>query len=328
MNSRTPRRSARALSTVGTLVAAGVLSLLLALGYSGYRGARTLVHIAQAESNLKQIGTAMELFYSKYSSYPPQGADLVAVLAPYVRNLSAFRNPLADEATPGQVLSQLYREPSLSELDSVGHYVTAFVSSDCSIAVVLRRGGRVESYTALSLPSDPGGMIAMLSSPAASHVGPGAPPQPASQPEPQPEPPAEPVSGGTLGGDVNLNSSNSDDFEFELLRPDGTRITRDDLLASNGSLVYTGPAVLIRLKPKGNGNQNTLTLNGQVYQLDNSKRYIFLTLSGGSMVVHLYNAKAGKGKAMGQWWIALNAVGAKIVVCNCHGECTCVEANL
>jgi hypothetical protein len=43
------------------------------------------------------------------------------------------------------------------------------------------------------------------------------------------------------------------------------------------------------------------------------------------MAVHLYNSKPGRGKAMGKWWIAINATNAQIVLCNCQGECTCLE---
>ncbi|MBM4036405.1 MAG: hypothetical protein FJ291_32110 [Planctomycetes bacterium] len=301
----------------GAIAVTAVLGMLMGLGYGVWRGTRASARAVQAVSNLRQVGVALDLFFNKYSSYPPQGADLVAVLAPYVRDVNVFTNPLADEETPGQTLSRLYREPNLGELDSAGHYLTALASSDGSVAVVLKTGARVDRYTNLSLPNDPASIVAILSNE--------TPPTPAPEEPPQPEP--EPGTGSSVGGEVNLNPNNNGDFEFDLLKPDGTHITRDDLRASDGSLTYSGPAAWVRLKPKGNGNQNTLTLNGQVYHLDNSNHYVFLALRGGSMVVHLYNSKAGRGNAMGKWWLAVNATRAKVIICTHQGECTCVEDN-
>ena len=317
------QKPTRGLGLVEVIAVVAALGMLTGLGFATWRGARASIRVSQAESNLRQVGTALDLFFNKYGSYPPQGANLVAVLAPCVRDINVFRNPLLDEETPGQAVSQLYRKPSLRELDSPGHYITALVSSDGSMAVVLKSGARVESYTALSLPKDPASVVAILSGSDSPNPG------PETLPEPEAEPETEPETGSAVVGDVNINPSNNDDFEFDLMKPDGTHITRDDLKAFGSSLAYRGPAVYIRIKPKGNGNQNTLTVNGQVYQLGNGNRYVILALPGGSMVVNLYNSKAGKGngKAMGKWWIAINATGAKVILCTCEGECHCVEDN-
>ena len=67
---------------------------------------------------------------------------------------------------------------------------------------------------------------------------------------------------------ININPNNNSDFEFYLEKPDGSTITRDDLHADR-DLDYNGPATLIRFKPKGNGNQNSLTVNGTAYALQN-----------------------------------------------------------
>ncbi|MBM4038731.1 MAG: hypothetical protein FJ290_09465 [Planctomycetes bacterium] len=291
-----------------------VVGLMLALGYSIYKGARLNTKVAVAENNLKHVGLALDLFFHRYGAYPPQGADLVAVLAPYVRNLEVFRNPLANEDIPGRTLTELYREPALRELDGPNHYITAFVSADGSTAVLLRSGSNVERLNNLSLPSDPAGVVAVLSA---------VPAQGTMPAQPQPEPGPEPDPGtGDVGGDINLNPNNSD-FEFDLRKPDGSSITADDLRDSSGALVYIGEAVRVLFKPKGNGNQSTLTLNGQVYRLENMNRYLIVRLQGGSMTVHLFNSKAGRGAAMGKWWLAITATGARISICNCQGECQC-----
>jgi len=116
-------------------------------------------------------------------------------------------------------------------------------------------------------------------------------------------------SGSEAAGVVNVNPTNGNDFEFQLNKPDGSVITRDDLMASGGTLDYRGPATQVRFKPKGNGNQNSLQLNGQPYPLQNGTLY---TLSSDNMTLHLYNDKGGRGNAMGRWWMdeitATNAV--------------------
>ena len=68
----------------------------------------------------------------------------------------------------------------------------------------------------------------------------------------------------------------------------------------------------IRVKPKGNGNQNGLTVDGEPYSLANKHLYI---ISSDDLVVHLYNNKRNrKGKAMGKWWIDVNANDATIEI--------------
>jgi hypothetical protein len=111
----------------------------------------------------------------------------------------------------------------------------------------------------------------------------------------------------TVSGRVNLNPNNSADNEFTLTKPDGSIITRDVLQAaedvpSDGTF-YFGDAVNVRFKPKGNGNQNTIVLNGAPYWVENSHTYL---ITGNLLTVRLYNDKVNKnGKAMGQWWMEL-----------------------
>lgn len=112
----------------------------------------------------------------------------------------------------------------------------------------------------------------------------------------------------TVSGSLNLNPNNSPDNEFMLVTPDGRVITRDDL--HNDDTVYTsapcvfyeGPAVYIRVKPKGNGNQNTLEVDGEIFDLQNGTTYEF---QSASMTLRIMNTQRnpGNGKAMGQWWL-------------------------
>ena len=123
-----------------------------------------------------------------------------------------------------------------------------------------------------------------------------------------PPPPSTPPAGQQVSGRVNLNPRNNQDFEFELLKPDGTRITRDTLLFTSNQ-EYNGPATSVRFCPKGNGNQNGMTVDGQEYAVDNGTLY---TISSTTMTVHLYNDRWKQGRGMGQWWITMEATGATI----------------
>ena len=61
---------------------------------------------------------------------------------------------------------------------------------------------------------------------------------------------------------------------------------------------------MIRLKPKGNGNQNSLMVDGEPFPLRNSNTYVF----NGQMKVKVYNDHIdSNGKAMGHWWIQITS---------------------
>lgn len=108
-----------------------------------------------------------------------------------------------------------------------------------------------------------------------------------------------------ISGLLNINPNNSQQNEFTLTKGTGGNITRDDLAAAdnlpgNGTY-YEGTATFIHVKPKGNGNQNGLTFDGQTVVLQNSNTYDF----SGSMEVRLYNDQVKNGKAMGHWWLQI-----------------------
>ena len=128
-------------------------------------------------------------------------------------------------------------------------------------------------------------------------------------------------TGSGVAGSLNINPNNNSTFEFYLTLPDGRQVTRDDLHAdrvfsgagfNSEYLEYSGRGTQVRVKPKGNGNQNGLTVDGQPYSLENKNRYI---ISSNDMTVHLFNSKRNKkGKAMGKWWIDITANNATIEV--------------
>ena len=122
----------------------------------------------------------------------------------------------------------------------------------------------------------------------------------------------------SMAGSINLNPNNSPDNEFLLVKPDGATITRDDLQNDTTSytsapcVYYTGPAVMIRVKPKGNGNQNSLIVNGAVYPLLNANTYDLVSLN---MNVQVFNTSrnSGNGRANGQWWLG-NIAGDDVTI--------------
>lgn len=114
-----------------------------------------------------------------------------------------------------------------------------------------------------------------------------------------------------VGTIANINPNNSNDMSFELVKPDGSRITREDLKNAKPkdldaqSNLYVGMATEIRIRPKGNGNNNTLMVTypgeePQVMELRNSNTYVFT----GNMQVRLFNVKNGGN--MGHWWLEVD----------------------
>lgn len=116
--------------------------------------------------------------------------------------------------------------------------------------------------------------------------------------------------GGTLLGQLDF-SPGGGDFHFVLTKPDGTTITRDDLLASNGELAYSGPVAKLQFRGRSDAHQNQLVLNGVVFPLEGGETY---TIIASDMTADLYNAGA-HGNAMGRWHLDnLQATDARIIV--------------
>ena len=323
------------LTLIQLLAVTGVISILMSLGTSVALSARRTARVIEAENNLRQVSTALELYFRKYNVYPSDGCNLAAELTPFVSNPDVFRNPLLDETTPGQTLSEMYQQPSLQEADRPDKYVTAFYGNDGQTVVVLKTGTKIEEVQGVQFtPGDSQGLIATLT---ASETAP--PPTPAqpqvvlppfqlrpSEPSSESTPTTPPAStqepaidpGVQIGGRINLNPRNNDDFEFELryTTPNGTTtITRDGLHASNGDLKYAGDAVWIRFNPKGNGNQNELLIDGVSTSVQNGRVYVIEQIADdehSGMTVNLYNDKADKnGTAMGRWWIEIDSSNCK-----------------
>jgi len=110
------------------------------------------------------------------------------------------------------------------------------------------------------------------------------------------------------GGQININPNNSPDNEFSVTIQDGSTINRDMLVQDYPG--FMGQATLVHVKPKGNGNQNGFTVDGNVVELENKNSYDIIS---DYMSVSIYNDNINtNGKAVGQWWISLAAAEATI----------------
>ena len=119
-----------------------------------------------------------------------------------------------------------------------------------------------------------------------------------------------------IGGEIGINPSNSQDNEFVMILPNNTTVTKDNLVQDYHG--YTGSVVSVHLRPKGNGSQNTLIVDGAVKQICNDNTYDFLAPG---MTVLLYNDNVNpQGKAMGKWWIAITATKATIQSSGTDGD--------
>ena len=112
-----------------------------------------------------------------------------------------------------------------------------------------------------------------------------------------------------LTGSANINPNNSPHSEFSLTKGNGQVITRDDLHQGSpvdgDGVYYSGEATRVFFKPKGNGNQNTLLVDGEAYLLHNGSTY---EITAERMTVTVYNDHIHRnGRAMGHWWLGVAA---------------------
>lgn len=112
----------------------------------------------------------------------------------------------------------------------------------------------------------------------------------------------EEEEGFLVTGSININPNNRDDYLFELRLPNGSVIDRNNLHQGYGG--YTGSATSIRVQPKGSGNQNSLSVDGEPFSLSNGTTYL---IESDAMSVNLFNDNVKNGKALGKWYIIVTA---------------------
>jgi hypothetical protein len=101
-------------------------------------------------------------------------------------------------------------------------------------------------------------------------------------------------------GAININPGNSDNTEFYMETPEGI-IDRTIIHTNAPEFGYTGPASLIKVKPKALGRM--IKVNGVDLNLNTNTRYTF---DSDNMYVVLWNDHIKDGKAMGKWWINID----------------------
>jgi len=107
-----------------------------------------------------------------------------------------------------------------------------------------------------------------------------------------------------IAGTLNINPGNSSNNEFQMETPTGY-IDRAQIHKNAPEFSYTGPATVVRVKPKAQGR--TVYINGVAIELNTNARY---TITSNSMTVNLWNDHIKHGKAMGHWWITIDAINA------------------
>lgn len=123
-------------------------------------------------------------------------------------------------------------------------------------------------------------------------------------------------------GTLNLNPNNSVLNSFALKLPDGRTIADRDI-ARQGFNGYSGTVSQVIVKPKGNSDENMLTVDGVAYALRNKETY---TIVAPAIEAVLYNQAAnGPGQPAGQWWLRLSATGA-VITCSFDGLTPAIEA--
>lgn len=118
------------------------------------------------------------------------------------------------------------------------------------------------------------------------------------------------VTSGVISGSININPSQSGNNEFILTKIDNSNIDLDYFSTDNaGKKTYYASQIVIR--PKGNSNENTVKIDGNDYQMDNSSVYKITSENSSGLKCNIWNSqKSGKDKGKGLWWISINGAGS------------------
>lgn len=123
-------------------------------------------------------------------------------------------------------------------------------------------------------------------------------------------------------GTLNINPNNSTLNAFTMKLPGGATITQDDI-RRQGFNGYSGTVSQITVKPKGNSDDNMLTVDGAPYPLRNKEAY---DITAAVIEAALCNqATNGPAQPAGQWWLRL-ATSNAVIACNYDRLTPAVEA--
>jgi general secretion pathway protein G len=73
------RHGERGFTLVELMVVVAIIALLAAIIIPNYVHARAQAAVSQSEANLKEIATALELYYTDHQTYPPSGSVTPAI---------------------------------------------------------------------------------------------------------------------------------------------------------------------------------------------------------------------------------------------------------
>jgi general secretion pathway protein G len=73
ITSQREKRAERGFTLVELMVVVAIIALLAAIIIPNYVHARAQAAVSQSEANLKEIATALELYYTDHQTYPPSG---------------------------------------------------------------------------------------------------------------------------------------------------------------------------------------------------------------------------------------------------------------
>lgn len=125
-----------------------------------------------------------------------------------------------------------------------------------------------------------------------------------------------------VAGTIHINPNNSPDNRFTLTKTNGEVITRDDLhqgtTVDTVGVLYSGDISSLRVKPNGNGSQNSLVVDGQAYTMDNNTAYVIF--GNGTTTATIYNDSVVNGQPMGHWHVNLNSTSAIVGDTDDEGE--------
>jgi len=152
---------------VELLVVITILGIIVAIGLVSFRSAQERGRDAQRKSDLKQIASALELYYSDYGKYPDAGAGTIlgcpspdsgvctwgAADKSFTDNKTLYMKVVPKDPTKGH--SYLYRTVSVNSVPDTGFQLFANLenSQDGSIISVNQTCGNISCNFAVTSPN-------------------------------------------------------------------------------------------------------------------------------------------------------------------------------
>jgi len=140
---RTPRPSERGFTLVELMVVVAIIALLAAIIIPNYVHSRAQASVAESEANMKQIATALELYYADNQAYPPTSGPVTPTTFATQNGGGAANNPYLS-STPTNALGH-------------GLYAYAFIGGTGNVneSYTIEDVGPYQASTMTAIPMDP-----------------------------------------------------------------------------------------------------------------------------------------------------------------------------